>query len=352
LIIGGHPDYPHQWYACKVADPWNWLYASNNALTAITGQNADAGELGDVLRALIPYGDDYMVMGAAHSMYLMTGDPASGGSIDELSDHIGIYGPKSWVKDTNGNLYFLGTNGLYKMEGGRSKPVNISIGVMPKFIEDWALTPGTHIVTLSYDPVREGIGIHKTATSDGSNENYWFSLKTQGFYPETYPKECGIYSYTFNDSDSPTYKYPALGCRDGYIRCFKETSKDDDIGGSDEAISSYVTLPSMPLGDGMSYGKLRELVFESAGGASSGDYSDTDGFSYAVYQADDAETLLEDIRDGGTGNFSGTISGTGRSSYIRTKLRGRYGTIKLSNSTAAQTWAINRVLYNRDIAGK
>jgi hypothetical protein len=353
LVLSGHPNYPHMWYMSRVSNPWNWKYSSTEPLSAVAGNNVDAGEIGDIVRALIPYGDDFLIFGCANSMHLMDGDPAFGGSIDELSDITGIYGPWAWCKDENDNLYFWGSNGLYKMTGGRSKPINISQGHYPKWADDWAVASATHRVVLTYDPSRHGIIISKTTLADGTNLNYWYDLKTEGFYPETYPTACGIFSSWYYDSDASGTRELILGSNDGYLRTFLDTAKDDDAGASDTAISSYLTLPIIKLSEiEDSEGKLTSLTIELAGGAASGDFSDTDGVSYELHVGDDAETVLEDIRDGATARESGTLSGTGRQSRIRKRVRGRWLGIKFYNSTASETFAINSVTGEVKPAGK
>ncbi|GAG92091.1 unnamed protein product, partial [marine sediment metagenome] len=194
LVLSGHPNYPHQWYMAKVSNPFDWKYGSTDPLSAVAGNNVDAGEIGDIVRALIPYGDDFLVFGCADSIHILDGDPAFGGSIDELSNITGMFGPWAWCRDEDGNLYFWGSGGLYKMAGGRSKPLNISQGHLPKWVDDWAVAPATHRVVLTYDPSRNGIIISRTTLDDGTNLNYWYDLKTEGFYPETYPTNCGIFS--------------------------------------------------------------------------------------------------------------------------------------------------------------
>lgn len=353
-VLSGNPAYPHQWYMSKIANPFDWVYSSTDPLTAVSGQNADAGEVGDIVRALVPYGDDFLVFGCANSIYILDGDPAAGGSIDRLDETTGMFGCYAWCKDGEGHLYFWGAGGLYKMLGGRSKPVNISQGNLPKWVDDWALNPSTHRVVLSYDPFRNGIIISKTTIADGTNLNYWYDLKLESFVPETYPNENGIYSSIFYDANS-SLRNMILGHKDGYIREFVDTAKDDDVGGSDDAISSYVVLPMVKLGieeDADAEGKLTSLTIELSGGASGGAYNDTDGVSYELHIGDDAETVMEDIEDSATAFSSGTLTGTGRQTRIRTRARGRWLGIKLYNSTASETWAINVISGEVKPAGK
>ncbi|KKN59421.1 hypothetical protein LCGC14_0542560 [marine sediment metagenome] len=353
LVLSGSRAYPHQWYMSRVASPFNFLYGANDPLSAVAGNNTDAGEIGDTVRAMIPYGDDFMVFGCADSIHILDGDPVARGSIDEVDESTGIHSTFSFCKDSEGNLYFWGQEGLYKMGGGRTKPQNIGQGMLPKWADDWAIDPALHRIVLTFDRRRNGVVVSKTTLTDGTNLNYWFSLKTRGLYPETYPQACGIFcSYDYK-SNTPAYAGLVLGTNDGYLRNYLDTAKDDDSGSSDTAISSYLVLGPFPIGDGADMvGKLTELVFESAGGSSGGSFGDSDGFSYDIHVADDAETCIEDIKDGATPIFTGTVSGTGRTSNNRPRLRGMYYAIKVYNSTAAETFVLNRILTNRITAGR
>lgn len=344
LVLSGNSQYPHQWYMSKVGNPWNWVYASTDPLTAVAGNNTDAGRIGDTVQALIPYGDDFLVFGCSGSVYLLDGDPAFGGSIDELADYTGIYGARSWCKDAQYNLYFFGSSGVYKMTGGRSLPVNISELHLPNLYSDWSPNQATKRIVLSYDPDENGVIITITTLADGTNLSYFYSLKTEGFYPESYPTACGIFSSYYYEPTNSTYKGLLLGSNDGYIRKYLKTAKDDDSGGSDTTISSYVLWPLLAVSEDPSkYGLVKILTIELAGGAASGTFSDSDAVTYSLYKGNSAETILEDIYDGATAFTSGILTGTGRSNNIRPRMRTAFLGLKFSNSTASQTFAINKV---------
>jgi hypothetical protein len=352
-VLSGNPNYPHQWYMSEVANPWDWVYSSTNPLTAAAGQNADAGEIGDIIRALIPYKDDYLIFGCASTIWVLTGDPAAGGEIDEVDLTVGMFGANSWCFDGDGNLYFFGTAGIYKIPLGFRSVENLTEISLPELISDEDANPSTHRITMEYDRKRHGILICITLLSDGSNSNYWYDLKLRGFFHESYPDECGPYSlfyYAANDND---YADLLVGCKDGYLRKFSESTKNDNIGGSTTAISSYAVWPIQHLTeDNDREGKLTSLTIELSGGASGGAFPDTDGVSYEIHVGDDAETVIEDIRDGATAFSSGTLSGTGRKARIRTRARGAYLGIKFLNSTASETWGINKVFGEIKKAGK
>lgn len=353
MMLSGNRDYPHQWYMSRVASPFNFLYGVNDPLSAVAGNNTVAGEIGDHVRALIPYDDNFLVFGCADSIHILDGHPADNGEINEVDDSTGMHSTFSNCKDSFGNLYFWGQEGLYKMGGGRAKPENIGQGILPKWADDWAVDPALHRVVLTYDRRRNGVVISKTTLTDGTNLNYWHSLKTQGLYPETYPTAAAIFcSYDYK-SNTPAYAGLVLGSNDGYLRYFLDTAKNDDSGGSDTAISSYMVFGPFPLGDGTDIeGKLTQLVFESAGGASGGSFGDSDGFSYDIHVANDAETCIEDIKDGATPIYTGTVSGTGRTNKVRPRLRGMYYAIRVYNVTASETFILNRVMIDRMNAGK
>lgn len=352
LVLSGNPLYPNQWFMSRMADPYNWLYGDDDPMSAVAGNNADAGQCPDIPRTLISFHDDYLIFGCASTIWILRGDPVSGGSLDNLSDDTGMFGANSYCFDNNRNLYFWGTAGIYKLASDFSSLECISQLALPDIINDEGADSSTHIVTMRYDRKRYGIVTSITKITDSTNSNYFYSLKTGGFYPETYPEQCGIYSMFYYDANDTSLSSLLLGCADGYIRIFDESAKSDDIGASDEAISSYVVYPIMPLSELDVKGKLTELVFDIGGGAADGTFSDSDGITYELFSGDDPETVLENIQDGADPWGSGTFTGTGRKAKKRPRMRGIFAGLKISNSNVDETFAMNRVLYNKRDAGK
>jgi len=266
-----------------------------------------------------------------------------------------MFGANSWCFDNSGNIYFFGTGGVYRIPLGFRNVENLTEISLPNLVADEDANPSTHRITMAYDRKRHGILICITKLSDGSNSNYWYDLKLKGFFPESYPNECGPYSlfyYAANDND---YADLLIGSKDGYIRKFESAAagKDDDTGGSTDPISSYCVWPIQHLTeDNDKEGKLTSLTIELAGGASGTTFANTDNVSYEIHIGDDAETVIENILDGATAFTSGTLSGTGRKARIRTKVRGAFLGIKLYNSTATETWAINKIFGEIKPAGK
>ena len=344
-VLSGNPEYPFQWYMSRQAVPWDFAYLANDARSPVAGGNSDAGEIGDIIRALIPYKDDYLIFGCATSMWFLAGDAMEGGSLNELDLTVGIFGSQSWCFDGEGNLYFWGTNGIY-MTTIPGTPKCISEIRLPNLVDSEAVDPSTHRITMAYARKRKGILICITKLSDGTNSNYWYDLRSGGFFPESYPDECGVYSafyYAANDND---YRDLLVGCKDGYIRKFDSSAKDDDKGATDQAINSYVKFGPIPMSqDPDKQGKLSGLNLITAGGGASGSQSDSDSVNFKVYAENSAEKVIEKLSANTNPNMAGTFKAPGRRPGARRKQRvkGAYLGIRLDNIASTETWGFEKL---------
>lgn len=354
-VLSGDPEHPHQWYMPRQFNPWDWTYIANDAQSPVKGGNADAGEIGDIVRALIPYKDDYLAFGCATSCWYLAGDAADGGTINELDLTVGIFGANSWCFDGEGNLYFWGTNGIYKANVPTATPKCISEIKLPDLVNDEAVDPASYRITLAYDRVRAGILVCITKLSDGSNSNYWYDLRTEGFFPETYPDECGPYSMWYYGANDSAYRDLLVGCKDGYIRKLVESEENDDIGGSEQAIDSYVEFGPLQIADDPKFeGKITGLDVVSAGALPSGGSSDSSDIDCKLYVADSAEKIIERLVANTGPDFSKTFKAPGRwrGSNIVRKLRGIYAGIRLGNNTSGETWGFEQLLIYAKKSGR
>jgi len=347
---------PHAWYMTRVENPWKVLYdfSTDGDLSAITYANSKVGEVGDIITALIAYKDDLLIFGCANSVWILVGDPLGSGQLAKVTGTTGIWGAKAWCIDDKSNLYFLGEDGIYRMPISEtySPPENISKLVLPNLLTDLDLDKSLHRVTFGFDPIKYGITISKTLLSDGTNTNYWYDLTTQGFYPESYPTSCGIFSAYYYPATDDTYKKFLVGCTDGYIREFDNPTKNDTTTASTSPISSYYAVTGKLSQDESVEGKLIWLRSTTAGGASGGDFNDTDSISFSLYTANDAETCLENIKDSATAFATGTWTGTGKQNKNIIRMRGCWYGLKLNNSTASETWGINHIIAEVKPAGQ
>ncbi len=353
-VISGNPEDPHQWYMFRQLNPYDLAYIANDAQTPVLGGNSNAGKVGDVVKALIPFNDDYLIFGCATSMWFLQGDPAYGGSIMSLTNYTGIFGGRAWTFDEVGNLYFFGTGGLFTVKRGSRLVENLSSKRLPKLLEDENAKPETHRVTLGFDKRRNGLVLAITVLATGANSNYWYDLQSDGMFPESYPNVCGVFSQLYYPAEDDTYSDLILGGQDGYLRIFKDSAKDDDSGASDTTISSDVLMPvqDMVPDDEDLQGKLTSMVIESGGGSSGGVFGDTDSITYDIHVAKGAEEVVEDVRDGATPLHTDSVTGVGRNKRIRKRARGKYLGIVLKNTTAASTWVLEKLSIKTKPAGR
>jgi len=358
-VLSGNPNYPHQWYLSRQADIWDYAYTANDAQSPVVGNNADAGEIGDIITCLVPYKDDYLIFGMANSIYVLRGDPAKGGDLDPVDLTVGIFGANSWCFDGDGNLYFWGTNGIYIMPAGFGAVKCLTENTIPNIVADEDVNPTTHRITMGYDRKRRGILVCITVLTTGVNSNYWYDLRTGGFAPENYPNQCGPYSLFYYAANDKDYADLLVGCKDGYVRKFDDTAKDDNTGPGVAAIDSYCALPIQPLSpDGDHEGAtvawaddlvsvIGDLVIHS-----SVEYRCIVGHTADIggppHEAPDTNTTDWET----VAQESGTLTGVGRKERLRHRLRGAYLGIKLGNSSTDKSWAVEAVAGEVVPAGK
>lgn len=331
-VLAGDKQYPHVWYMSRQGNPFDWAYAATDAQSPVAGNNADAGEIGDIVTCLAPYKDDYMIIGCVNSIWVMRGDPAAGGSLDEISLATGIFGPYAFCWDSNDYFYFFGANGLYRIPAGLGMPENISMSKLPKLVSDLSISPSTHRLTMGFDRRRHGILICITTLATGVNTNYWYDLRTEGFFPEQYPVDCAVFAQHYYEAENESYRHLLLGGADGYIRRFVDTAKNDDAGSlGDVAISSKAAIGPVQIGADDDRGRMTSLAVTTG--------SSTDGVNVDVYVKDTAEQVIDAIAAGSGALFSGIASVQNRVRKYRTRARGAWMGIVLKNETASQTWS-------------
>jgi len=291
----------------------------------------------------------------------MFGDPRHGGAIRELSLTTGIFGAQSYCWDNNNNFYFWGNNGLYKTTIP-GNPRCISQFKLPRIVKTEAASPITHRVTLLYDNDRHGILVAITVLATGANSNYWYDLNALdeqeigGFFPESYPTACSIYSGVYYDSNTAAQKSLVLGCMDGYIRYFDDTVKNDVVGEQENAIESYACIGPMPMsGVPQRNGTLSGIDLTVAGGGiSGGSQADSDDVDFRVFTARTSSKVIELANANSTPDFAGTFAGPGsvRGATRRQTVRNAHMSIRLQNTTAGESWAFEDLYVHLKDSGR
>lgn len=346
-VLAGDRAHPHQWYMARQNNPYDWTYGTLDAQSAVAGSAADAGEIGDILTALVPYKDDYLLFGGTHSIWRMNGDPAAGGRLAEVSLITGIFGARSWSFDDEENFYFTGNGGIFVLppQVGMT-PKDLTEELLPDFWSDWGLDSSLHTVHMAYDKFNHGILLNRTLLSDGTNDNYWIDSRTKGFFPESYPADSGIYSLYNYDAVDPDFQTLILGTKGGYLKQFDATTKNDDTGASTTPIDSSVVFGPILIGAGVDNKSKINLATYALS-------TDSDGVTSSIFTHPLAEKLIDGI-DGGTlsAKMSKTITPTTRSIKNRQKTSGTFLGLRLRNNTASESWGLESIVINVSPSGR
>lgn len=261
LVLAGLTNDPSNWFMSAAGDPLNWDYGPevSTVTQAVAGSLNEAGRVGDIVTTLVPFSDDLLLIGGEHSMWVLRGDPAAGGQIDNLSRQIGVVGNEAWAFDPSNSLYVFGNDGLYRISPDATQMTPLSAGKLDKTFAE--IDFNTNRVLLEYDRDRHFLYIFLVNDTQGGEnpEGYIFDTRTESFWPMKLPDENGPTATLYFESPTSEVRGPLLGGRDGFLRSFRDRRADDNDGTSDVAheegvdaeIESYVALPpAQPFGPG------------------------------------------------------------------------------------------------------
>jgi len=313
-------------------------YGQRDEAAAVAGNVSLGANVGSPIRALIPWRDDILIFGCDRSIWRMVGDIAAGGSIQLVTDAVGVFGPHSWTTDPAGMLYFMGETDFYRMDpGGGLK--NLSGLRFHQFFAD--LDRANDTVTVLWDTTRQGchIFITKPAPDPGESEpvstHVWWDARTDSFWkvqiPKVYDPTCAV---DFS-GDTDDVRAAMLGNRAGYVQKF------DDLMLTDEGtvIVSHVYFgPLLPSGD------IRQAKCNGIN-AKMGDLpavlADTDSFhvDWTLQAGTDPKAALVAPTETRTGSFD--TDGFQKPFGLRAS--GSAFFLKLSNDEPGKTFAIDHI---------
>ena len=317
---------PQNFKMSRQGDTSDWDYSADDAQRSIVGSLTAAGQIGEPIVALVPYHHNCLVIGCTSSLWIMTGDPAMGGTARRLDDQIGILGPKSWCLIAGGYMMFMSRDGLYVMPPGcGTAPTSVSRELLPEELIN--IDTSSKTVTMAYDIRYRGVHLF---IHGGSSTSHWFiDIKTRlegdkvtaAFWPVSYQADHVASSChtrrDFTSNESPV----VFGSHDGYLRHLKPSLDEDD---GSNAISSHIVFGPFSLGDstGMFEGKLSSIC--AALGQNSGDVT------WSVHVGQTAEDAVDAAaRESGT--WKG-YAGTGLQYRAHPKARGSFATVKITSA--------------------
>lgn len=341
---------PNQWYATRQGDALDMDTSQTDEQAAVSSQSSDIGRVGDEIIGFIPYKDYFMVFGCASQLWVLIGDPASGGHITNLSYSVGLFSPSSWTIDNKGNIYIIDLYGFYRIpvsiitEGGKVE--NLMDKIDAGLFSSLQFNRRTDRISCEFDKDRNGVLV-TAVMKDGTWSCSWFyHIDTGAFCPEEYPTVAVPASMCFLDNYRGDRRGLLLGGQDGYIRKFDESTKSDNNGDTTSAIDAKFLIGPINLTEVVrGKGRIRDLIINLS--------EDTDGCDWALYAADSAEALVDGIdNETLTAIDSGTFSSGGGQNAIRTKVSGAWLGIVLSNDTADESFGFENLEIEFTEAGR
>lgn len=231
IVLAGLPNDSSNWFMSAVGDATNFDYAPAGGpfqTQAVAGNNSIAGQVGDVINALIPFDDDKLIFGGNRSIWQMTGDPMAGGQLDLISGITGMPFGKPWCIDPAQNIYFVGSRGgVFVMVPG-SQPVRISTKTIDAVLEYLDYTK--IIVRLAWDDLEQGLHLFLSPITPASGvTHYWYDARNQSWWPDQFgSSNQNPLAICVLDGSVPSDRVILLGGMDGTIRKYDPTVSQDD----------------------------------------------------------------------------------------------------------------------------
>ncbi len=225
------------------ADDWDYNPANPSATQAWALNLSDVGVIGDVVNSMIPCTDDVLVVLGDHTIEKLVGDPANGGSREQVSDSIGGVFGKAWCKGPDGTIYFFSNiPGVYALPPrAAGQPTRISFQIDPRLKD---VDTGNDVIRFFWDDRRQGFYLFITS-SDGTEGNHWFYEAVRpdgsggGWYPVEFANaDMNPYCGCIVDGNDADDRALVIGGSDGYVRKSDPEAEDDD----GTAIASYVLI--------------------------------------------------------------------------------------------------------------
>lgn len=309
IVLAGVETDPQNWFMSKAGDPFDFNYSPStpNQTQAVAGNNSTAGKVGQEITALAPFQDDLMFMAGRSTLWVMRGDPAAGGQIDNISRNVGIVGSEAFAWSTQNIFYFFGLNGLYRMAPGGLQPEHISVNRLDETFSE--IDTANNEVRLVYDAKWQGVHIFVSPVDepDIAPNHYWYDERTNSFWRDQYPTAHGPTAVEFFSADVPDRRGVILGGYDGYVRRFDPNAKDDD----GTAIMSRVQFPVIAPGGVFASARIDDTYILTD--------QESDDVTFKLYAGHSAERVAKDAANDQGLQFKATIEG-GRNNPLRRRV--------------------------------
>lgn len=234
----------NNWFMSRQGDPLDWDYGADiddqqRAWADQLGGNVIAGEI----IALIPWTDDYLIFACRNSMWLLRGDPAAGGQISNLSDHIGIISRGAWCRSDFG-LLFISTDGItswsnsgFKKMGEAEVPNEFKQLSSDMFEYAMAWDQNGYGLQIWCSPKAEQDFTYNTANLP--IRHWWIDADYWRFWPMACENSLDAFMVHFYQSEDTRQSCVVQGGREGLLTRFVNGSYADVDDAGTDTFKSY-----------------------------------------------------------------------------------------------------------------
>lgn len=311
LFLGGHDN---AIYVSRQGDYTDWDYGTHVSDTSrpLVFQLSGSSAIGDIPTTLIPCDDGHLLAATSRGIWIVRGDPAAGGGLQNVSSRVGIISDKAWCM-TDRQIVFLADDGLYHISQDGSDLLPLSHDKIPD--ELVGINPATTTVTLGYDHVTRAVHIY-LETSSAGDVHWLYEMDNGLFWPMMIPS--GHAPRAVCEYDGRLL----LAGPDGYIRYVGGENDDGTV------ISSHILIGPFRIGRPVDFGITHALF--GILGSGSGDVT------WRLLVGDTAEGVSDD----GKVAIAASMAGTDYDQYVAASGVWSAGRSKASWPRARGVWAV------------
>jgi hypothetical protein len=343
LVLAAPRDNPQNFFFSRVGTQTDFNYAvANDPATAFAGNASTAGRIGEPIVSLMPFSDDVLLIGGDHNLWAVRGDPADGGSIDLVSNAIGVLGADAWTTAPDGTVYFVGTGGLFRMAAGGTTPELLTDQTYNQYFS--SINRGTSYVQMVWDRDRQGAYIFVTPANTGAATHLFYDARNGGLWPISFPDNHGPISALVYDGDAPDDRQVLLGGRLGLVQKMSDTQRRDDGTIISASVMFGPFQPAAPTGDAIVTGMdvtLGEVLV--------GDSPSVWNCNWKLRGGKSAYEVTEGTPKRIAG---GNFPAAGRQLTRVTRLRGGWFSLEFYNANDGDYFSLERVVVHVENTGK
>lgn len=330
---------PNEYYGSGLGQPGDWLFNQTGAGAAFKGGNPNAGRVGDVVISMMEYSQDLVLFGCRNSLFILSGTPPAGGSVDAVSHRTSLFSLTSWCSGPGGETYWIGHDSMYMATPQclACEPEPVSRDKLPLELQN--LNPELVTVAMEYDQNHRGIWITLTPidATDGV-VHYFYRPDTKAFFPILFASTDGNPTFlrwvSMPDSEDSCV---LMGGSAGSIRRFSWTAHND----ADAAQAFNVAIGPILLGmDSYGYGSAMEVRVKLG--------EDSAPATLKIYQAKTAQGAVDALTTQTPQQFA---LPTGDSYSIYPRVRGGAVMFEIVGTTAGRHVSLESIRVVLDTAG-